>query len=193
MRHHKIPKWGLLVRSVAVSAFSDLQIDAPWPVGQTKREVLWTQKLTDDTVMYLFGRFSEGDMLKSIAFSQPVRQQNFRCGATLDAETLEMDFRYVPNQSNSSFGLIGTATDLRIWKRDSAAPENQSPPKKAPVFDWNNRTLIFPAYAQGCLEELRKVECFKWPDHEVCPSSIVATQLSAAAFKLIIPVGKSSN
>ena len=188
----QMPTWGFILRSVAVDAFPELQVNAPWPNEDGRREVLWTQKIADDSVIYLFGRMPEDGFLQSVSISQPVTQQGFACGSKLDANELEIEFRHLPNQPNASLDRIGSTTGLSSWKRKEASAQIPTPDVKAPIYDWASRTLVFPAFAQRCLQEMKRFPGFSWPDGQTCPSSIIAAQLSRAAFQLHISIGSSS-
>lgn len=187
----QIPRWGILMRSSVFHALPDLQITAPWTTDpKDRREVLLTRKIAEDTILCLFGRHPEDGTLSSIIISQPAHQQGFSCGADLNSEKLEMEFRKMANQPGATEEKIGGSLGMRTW-RNPSNPDQSQLSEKPVIYDWRNRTLVFPAFAKRCLDELQKTGDFIIEKGKSCPSSVIGAQLTSAAFKLTLNVDSS--
>lgn len=186
----QIPKWGFLMRSIAVTSFQDLKIEAPLPVGspQGLSEVLYMQLLADDVIICLFDRCPGEKTFTQIVFSQPTHQQSYACGNKLTSDTLEMEFRFLPNQPNAKLEALSlkNARLASCKKGDASSP---------PIYHWESRTLISTNFAKRCIKELNDPglpNFFKWDANtRGVPSSIVASQLSRPVMQLKIPVSTS--
>ncbi|UKZ78430.1 hypothetical protein TrVFT333_006170 [Trichoderma virens FT-333] len=94
----QMPKWGFLLRSIAVTAFPDLKVEAKFSeeVPEGIREVLYMQLLAEDILLCLFDRKPGEDNFNKICISQPSHQQSFEAGESLTKSTLKGWFRPIP-------------------------------------------------------------------------------------------------
>jgi hypothetical protein len=97
-------KWGLLLRSVAVTAFPNLKVEAEFSenVPEGVREVLYMQVLADDVLLCLFDRVPGEDNFDRIHISQPSHQQSFAVGSERANSTQDCWFCPVPRAALSS-------------------------------------------------------------------------------------------
>ncbi|KAI0188871.1 hypothetical protein EV127DRAFT_113426 [Xylaria flabelliformis] len=177
----QMPKWGFLMRSIAVSSFPDLKVDAPFPAGKEslQSKMLLMQRLSEDVILCLFDRCPDDDNFGSIVFSQPAHQQSFACGDFLDAENLKMAFRFIPNVPGATIASLAVKSKTIEWKRGDTSV--------SPVYDWDSRCIIVPSFAKWCIETLEQPGFFDWDqERRGIPSSLICSQLSKAVFKLTL-------
>ncbi|KAI0546741.1 hypothetical protein F4679DRAFT_404617 [Xylaria curta] len=177
----QMPKWGFLMRSIAVSSFPDLKVDAPFPAGKesSQSKMLLMQRLSEDVLLCLFDRCPDDDNFGSIVFSQPAHQQSFACGDFLDAESLELAFRFIPNVSGATIASLTVKSKTVKWKRGDTSV--------SPVYDWDSRCVIVPSFAKWCIETLKQPGFFEWDQaSRGIPSSLICSQLSKAVFRLTL-------
>ncbi|KAF2498803.1 hypothetical protein BU16DRAFT_536795 [Lophium mytilinum] len=185
----RVPRWGFIIRSIAIKAFPDLKVEIALTEKSSARDPLVMKHLSDDTLMCLFDDLDQAGV-HTVMLSRPAHHQSFACGTWLDDESLHMEFRFVPNQPGATLkGLTGPRGVGLVWSK----PEQNLPDTAlAPVYDWTNRTLIFPEYAKRCIETLKKPGFFDWDLGKGFPSSIVGLQLSTGIFQLPIEVNTGS-
>ncbi|KAH7018962.1 hypothetical protein EDB80DRAFT_699548 [Ilyonectria destructans] len=168
----QLPRWGFFLRSVAVSSFPDLRVEAPLPIGAPRdaREVLFMQVLADDVLICLFDRLPGERELSYIRIYQPHHQQGFSLGTSLSDKELAVFHRGVPKQLGQD---VGTAPPQTF---EAAGP--------VLAFDFKARTLRPDAYMDQYYQMIKNMpDVFQVTDGSK-PSSLLATQLRAANLRL---------
>ncbi|KAK4445282.1 hypothetical protein QBC34DRAFT_358586, partial [Podospora aff. communis PSN243] len=180
-----VPRWGFMIRSSIVQAFPDLRVQVPFRDGvepQYRRQVLSVQRPAEDILVCLLDREPRDGTMERIVISQPEHQPSFQLGSDLDLDAgeLTVNFRYTPNQ--------GLAKDLGI-KTSVAKTWNRVGGESPPIFDWENRVLVLPQFADACASNMHVDDYFVWPEGpESRSSALVAAQLSRKSLQLIIRV-----
>jgi hypothetical protein len=180
-----VPRWGFMIRSSIVQAFPDLRVQVPFHDGvepQYRRQVLSVQRPAEDILVCLLDREPRDGTMERIVISQPEHQPSFQLGSDLDLDAgeLTVNFRYTPNQGLAKD--LGTKTSVaKTWNRGGG----ESPP----IFDWENRVLVLPLFADTCASNMREDDYFVWPEGpESRSSALVAAQLSRKSLQLVIRV-----
>ncbi|KAH6949438.1 hypothetical protein DER45DRAFT_623849 [Fusarium avenaceum] len=165
----QLPRWGFMMRSVAVSAFPDLRVEAPLPpdAPSDAREVLFMQRLADDVLREL----------DRIVISQPHHQQGFSLGTTMDETRLTVWHRAVPKYVGQTVGL----------------PVSQTFKAGGPIdgFDFKARMLRLDAYMEAYCESVQNDQGAFTDEYRLRPSSLLATQLRNAHLRLQLDVETS--
>lgn len=180
----QVPRWGFLLRSIAVSAFPDLKVEArlrdDTPGGL--REVLYMQLLADDILLCLFDRVPGEENFEEIAISQPQHQQTFELGTALEPDSFTTWFRPIPRIPGSE--LAKTANISKTFPRDRSG--------KVDLYDWASRLLRPEVFLRQYLTEMElsaeKDKIFQWANKEGAPASVLASQLSSPILTLKLPV-----
>ncbi|KPI35847.1 uncharacterized protein AB675_11078 [Cyphellophora attinorum] len=152
----QIPSFGFLMRSSLVMRFPDLVITAPRAPGDLRAPILRQENIAKDTLLVLFDRLPSHPDFKSLIISQPQHQQFFSLGATLGPDpTAPIGTPHPPLELE----LIYTRVYAPVAKIDphvkmeydkDVFKSSDSPT----VFDWKNRTLMFPAFAQRVYDKI---------------------------------------
>ena len=191
----RLPKWGFFIRSVAVSAFSDLRIEIPTKDKTTASDILLMQRVSVDVLMVLLDRIPGEDSFSDVILSRPGHQNGFALGdgvTGLTKNTLTVTFRRLP-ASPGTYDYDKHKNDGFVSRTWSASGEGGNP-----VFDWQNRTIIMPEFAEQCIAAvgvpLSDSQFFGWDasTRGGIPSSIIASQLSQSQFRLLIGSDASS-
>jgi hypothetical protein len=186
----QIPKWGFFMRSIAVTAFPDLKVEArlrdDTPEGV--REVLYMQVVQDDILLCLFDRVPGQDNFESIRISQPAHQQCFALGRDLSKNSFHMSLRPIPKSSGEIMDAINT----------QCIADAQG---KAEFYDWGSRMVRPGALGKHYVdlmdsltaEQLKNRDIVHWPgSRDDVPSSIIASQLSRPILQLTLAVTKGA-
>ncbi|CAM1505214.1 Fc.00g108510.m01.CDS01 [Cosmosporella sp. VM-42] len=186
----QIPRWGFLLRSIAVTAFPDLKVEAELdnntPVGV--REVLYMQVLAEDILLCLFDRVPGEDGFKNICITQPSHQQGFAAGTRIDATNLHIAFRPIPLTTGPNIGGEPLGAD---YAKPKAINNGVKP------YDWSSRLLCPNVYmrdygsaiATGVPPDSQS-KVFKWEDWNNPPASLLATQLGTPILQLVLQLKK---
>lgn len=173
----RLPKWGFLIRSVAISSCPDLRIEAPLQADDTsgQSEILFLQRIGEDVIMCLTDRIPGETTFTEILVSQPGHQQGFSFGDTLDDQQVSLTFKRLPTKPGATIDPKEKEIPM-TWRRKRQEGE------PLPIFDWKNRTIIMTELSKQCMTALKKQGYFEWDNGS--PSSIISTQLTCAAFSL---------
>ncbi|KAL7947491.1 hypothetical protein V8C42DRAFT_287691 [Trichoderma barbatum] len=176
----RLPKWGFLLRSIAVSSFPDLRIEAPLKPDDKsgQSEILFMQRISEEVIMCLTDRIPGEPTFTKVVISQPGHQQGFAFGNIIDEKHVAFSFKRLPTKSGASLQQDELKQLPMVWNHERK--ENEA----LPVFDWQNRTIILCEFAKQCMAALKKPGYFEWDNGS--PSSILSTQLARAAFRLEI-------
>ncbi|TFB01708.1 hypothetical protein CCMA1212_006416 [Trichoderma ghanense] len=195
----QLPKWGFLLRSVAVTAFPDLKVEAEFgrAVPDGIREVLYMQVLADDILLCLFDRMPGDDDFKEVRISQPPHQQSFAAGSKLTDKLLSGWFRPIPRVPMSS-----VTEDEQDKVRQMLLPVERNCElgrDSETVYDWDVRmirpdTLSKKYVATVAGPERDETKVWKWAGApEDVPSAVLALQLGAANLQLTLPLDRGSS
>lgn len=174
----QVPRWGFLMRSIAVTAFPDLKVEAPLGAGTPAavNEVLYMQVVADDVLLCLFDRIPGENGFTEIVIKQPNHQQSYSLGVELSTDTLTSMIRPIP-------------VDPMI-KPDVSQQRKQAwtktPDGRTPVYDWDTRMMNPQEYAQQAMKEMKEASgtYFVWEKEDQIPSSLLASQLGKPALQL---------
>ncbi|KAF7555986.1 hypothetical protein G7Z17_g1691 [Cylindrodendrum hubeiense] len=180
----QLPRWGFFLRSMAVSAFPDLKVEAPLPsdAPANAREVVFMQVLADDILICLFDRLPGEKELERIRISQPHHQQGFALGTRLLAAELDGMHRGVPihpTQDNITVAELHSDSTSLIQ-----------------VYDFDTRMLRPDMYMGKYFKAMEgKADVFQWPvEDRVNPqASLLATQLKTANLRLTLSMGEKDS
>lgn len=192
----QLPKWGFLLRSVAVTAFPDLKVEAQFgrAVPDGIREVLYMQVLADDILLCLFDRMPGDNDFKEVRISQPSHQQTFAAGSNLTNTILNGWFRPIPRVPLSS-----VAEDEQKKVQQMLAPIERNcelGKDSEPVYDWDVRMIrpdiLSKKYVAAVAgPERDETKVWKWTGAaEDLPSAALALQLGAANLQLTLSPDK---
>ncbi|PTB63055.1 hypothetical protein BBK36DRAFT_1127295 [Trichoderma citrinoviride] len=192
----QLPKWGFLLRSVAVTAFPDLKVEAQFgkAVPDGIREVLYMQVLADDVLLCLFDRMPGDDDFKEVRISQPSHQQSFAAGSKLTSTMLCGWFRPIPRVTLSS-----VAEDEQEKVRQMLVPierKCESGRDSEPAYDWDVRMIrpdvLSKQYVAAVAgPERDETKVWKWTGAaDDVPSAVLALQLSTANLQLTLSLDK---
>ncbi|KAI1114240.1 hypothetical protein F5Y14DRAFT_451211 [Nemania sp. NC0429] len=173
----RLPKWGFLMRSVAISSCPDLRIEAPLQADDTsgQSEILFMQRISEDVIVCLTDRIPGETTFTEVLISQPGHQHGFSFGDTLDDQQVSLTFKRLPTKPGATIDPKEREVPM-TWrsKRQGGDP--------LPIFDWKNRTIIMTEFSKQCMAVLKKQGYFEWENGS--PSSIISTQLTCAASRL---------
>lgn len=172
----QLPRWGFFMRSIAVSAFPDLKVEAPLPpeAPANTREVLFMQVLADDILICLFDRLPGERGFDYIRICQPHHQQGFALGTRLLQNELHGIHRGVPTTQ-------AEVTEEVVMNSTSTSPIQ--------VYDFDTRMLRPDMYTGVYLKTMEgKANVFQWPveDRVRPPASLLATQLKTVNLRLTL-------
>ncbi|RKL04747.1 hypothetical protein BFJ71_g3529 [Fusarium oxysporum] len=170
----QLPRWGFFIRSIAVSAFPDLKIEAPLPPGAPgdALEVVYMQVLADDILICLLDRLPGEQELDYIRISQPHHQQDFSLGTNLSGSTITLFHRPIPKQTGKNVGdPIG-----QTFEND----------KSRHVYDFDTQ-MLRPSFYMDQYNEAFSGNDEIFTDKRN-PSSLLATQLRATNLRLQLKV-----
>ncbi|EXL68397.1 hypothetical protein FOPG_15544 [Fusarium oxysporum f. sp. conglutinans race 2 54008] len=170
----QLPRWGFFIRSIAVSAFPDLKVEAPLPPGAPgdALEVVYMQVLADDILICLLDRLPGEQELDYIRISQPHHQQDFSLGTNLSASEITLFHRAIPKQTGKNVGdPIG-----QTFKND----------KSRHVYDFDTQ-MLRPSFYMDQYNEVFSGNDEIFTDKRN-PSSLLATQLRATNLRLQLKV-----
>ncbi|KAL8672155.1 MAG: hypothetical protein Q9168_003378 [Polycauliona sp. 1 TL-2023] len=141
----QVPLYGFFLRSAVVKVFPDLQVTVPYQnVQETNAApILAQRRLASDVLMVLLDRLPDTGQMASMRFTQPVHQQCFSAGDSLDARQIEFLFRKVYRSAASQ----SAATDSlhEFGKPHSFARTDSS----RIAYDWTSRCLDFATIEQA--------------------------------------------
>ncbi|KAK1243295.1 hypothetical protein MKX07_003923 [Trichoderma sp. CBMAI-0711] len=192
----QLPKWGFLLRSVAVTAFPDLKVEAQFgkSVPDGIREVLYMQVLADDILLCLFDRMPGDNDFKEIRISQPSHQQTFAAGSKLTDKLLNGWHRPIPRVPLSS---VPEDEQKKLEQMLVPIERNcESGQDSEPVYDWDVRMIrpdiLSRKYvAAMSAPDLDETKVWKWTGAvDDVPSAVLALQLGAANLQLTLPLDK---
>ena len=174
----RLPKWGFVMRSIAISSFPDLRIEAPLKAGDKsgQSEILYLQRISEDVILCLTDRIPGETTFTELLISQPGHQQGFCFGNKIDDKLVSFTFKRLSTKPGATLPTGESRFVDRTWNRDR---KNDEP---LPVFDWTNRIIIMSEFAKQCMATLQKTGYFDWKTGS--PSSILSSQLTRAAFFL---------
>lgn len=179
----QLPRWGLFLRSVAVSAFPDLKIEAPLPQGgnMNTKEILYMQTLAPDILICLLDRLPGDSTFNSIFISQPHHQQGYELGIRLDKFGLKVNHRAIPAITGQA---VDHPTAEQIFEFESE--------ERTKVYDFQTRTLRPDAYMSNYFSTMEDVKArkgmFVWPEEMPPPAALLATQLRTTNLRLMLTV-----
>ncbi|KAL8832471.1 MAG: hypothetical protein Q9191_000241 [Dirinaria sp. TL-2023a] len=175
----QVPLYGFFLRSAVVKVFPDLQLTIHEPEGPKSglAPILMQKRVAGDVLMVLLDRLPDSGKISSIRFTQPVHQQCFSAGDSLDASAIEFMFRKVYRTAASQ----AAAND--------ALHEVGEPHKFARInntslaYDWTSRCLNFAEIEKelfGSSDGLVKEMPAEWgpPVKPLLTSSMTAIQLN---------------
>lgn len=166
----QLPRWGFFIRSIAVSAFPDLKVEAPLPPGAPgdALEVVYMQVLADDVLVCLLDRLPGEQELDYIRISQPHHQQDFSLGTNLSGDRITVFHRPVPKRTGQNVGeAIG-----QTFKND----------KSGHLYDFDTR-MLRPGFYMDQYNDAFNRNDDVFTDKRK-PSSLLATQLRATNLRL---------
>ncbi|KAL9032934.1 MAG: hypothetical protein Q9214_007750, partial [Letrouitia sp. 1 TL-2023] len=135
----QVPLYGFFLRSAVVKVFPDLQLTIPYPEGKGAglAPILVQKRMASDILMVLLDRLPDSGQISSIRFAQPMHQQCFSAGDSLDDNAIEFIFRKVYRTAASQ----ATAHDAlhEFGKPHSWSRTNTS----SNAYDWTSRCLSF--------------------------------------------------
>ncbi|KAL8692917.1 MAG: hypothetical protein Q9218_002143 [Villophora microphyllina] len=175
----QVPLYGFFLRSAVVKIFPDLQLSIPYPDGQGTgfAPILVQKRMASDILMVLLDRLPDGGQISSIRFTQPVHQQCFSAGDSLDANSIEFMFRKVYRTAASQ----AAATDAlhEVGKPHKFSRVNNT----STAYDWTSRCLNFSSIEQelfNSAEGLVKQMPSEWgpPVKALLTSSMTGIQLN---------------
>ncbi|KAK0713175.1 hypothetical protein B0T26DRAFT_753314 [Lasiosphaeria miniovina] len=186
----QIPKWGFLLRSIAVAAFPDLKVEAPWPPDSKQaetglREVLYMQILTDDVLVCLFDRAPGDAGFTRITISQPPHQQCFAFGESLTPTKLKFAIRPIPLVPlEEKGGRPPRADPIHL-----TAVEINASDSKVDLYDWPARLIVPDKILQQYVDMPEQpTQVFKWKKEDPLPSSLLASQLCRPVLCMNLPI-----
>ncbi|KAF5980592.1 hypothetical protein FCOIX_4733 [Fusarium coicis] len=172
----QLPRWGFFIRSIAVSAFPDLKVEAPLPPGAPgdALEVVYMQVLADDILICLLDRLPGDQELDYIRISQPHHQQDFSLGTNLSGSKITVFHRPVPKQTGKNVGESIEQT----FENDNTRH----------IYDFDTQ-MLRPSYYMNQYNEAFTGNHDIFTDKRN-PSSLLATQLRATNLRLQLKVSK---
>ncbi|PIA94308.1 hypothetical protein CB0940_08236 [Cercospora beticola] len=173
----QIPTFGFFLRSAVVKTFPNLEVHAPWPtseeMGGNRMETVRLDCLEKDTLLCLFDRSpgqnhwnkdqGDGSRRRDITICQPPHQQCFRLGTSTTTDYVQMQYRTVYTKDPSDLGdgeEIYTSVGIIKWKPAGPVLQKNADEvtvdfvKQKRIFDYKTNMLIFPAFAQSCIDIL---------------------------------------
>ncbi|USW53091.1 hypothetical protein Slin15195_G064100 [Septoria linicola] len=174
----QIPTFGFFLRSGVVKAFPNLEVHAPWrtaeEMGGNRMETVRLDCLEKDTLLCLFDRtpgqahwnndHGDGSKRTNITICQPPHQQCFRLGSSTNPEYVQMQYRtvYTKNPVNDVAGEIYDSLCIIKWKQNGGpmlqkdnTEETATFVSQKQIFDNKTNMLVFPAFAQSCIDVLQ--------------------------------------
>ena len=140
----QIPLYGFFLRSAVVKVFPDLQIDIPYTAGEGNglAPILVQKRMSSDILMVLLDRLPDGGQIDSIRFTQPVHQQCFSAGDSLDANQIEFLFRKVYRTSATQAAATDALHEIggpHVFQRSN---------RSKVIYDWSSQCLNFATIEQ---------------------------------------------
>jgi hypothetical protein len=151
----QIPKWGFFIRSKVIQVFPDLRIVAPWPdKSSAQSQIARMDHLAPDTLMCLFDRRpDDGQFPDGITISQPPHQQRFSVGTILTDMELEISYKMMATRgTQQEAAKKRTNAHLKFYRENGKGDTGLKP-----IFDWESRCLIFPQFAQSCIDQSKQL------------------------------------
>ena len=175
----QVPLYGLFLRSAVVKIFPDLQLSIPFSGDQSDgaAPILVQKRLASDILMVLLDRLPDGGKISYIRFTQPVHQQCFSAGDSLDANAIEFLFRKVyrtaATQAAASDALHEVGKPHKFTRVNNTST----------AYNWTTRCLNFATFEQELFkstEGLMNEMPSEWgpPIQPLLTSSMTAIQLN---------------
>lgn len=135
----QMPLYGFFLRSAVVKVFPDLQLTIPYPDGEGAglAPILVQKRMASDILMVLLDRLPDGGQISSIRFTQPMHQQCFSAGDSLDDNAIEFLFRKVYRTAASQAAAHDALHEFghpHSWTRTNTSSN---------AYDWTSRCLNF--------------------------------------------------
>ena len=133
----QVPLYGFFLRSAVVKVFPDLQISIPYPSGNGigLAPILVQKRMASDILMVLLDRLPDGGNISKIRLTQPVHQQCFSAGDSLNDQTIEFLFRKVYRKSDSQAAATDSLHEFgnpHTWSISGTSSK---------AYDWTSRCL----------------------------------------------------
>lgn len=197
----QIPTYGMLLRSVLVSRFPDLKIEAPIPENAPeagRAAILRQEMIGDGLLLCLFDRVpGKDDEMPVLAITQPPHQQTFALCNTLTPDSLKTKYRRTYTVTRDEYDFPGKLPERTLPERtterrhEASGSSGEAGP---PIFLWGDqgdaRFLLVDVWAQDVLDVLRN----KMPDDftdGIMTSAVAAFQLGEPIYRFCI--GKTSS
>ena len=140
----QVPLYGFFLRSAVVKVFPDLQITIPYANGDNAGLApILVRRMASDIMMILLDRLPDGGKISSIRFTQPVHQQCFSAGDSLDDSTIEFLFRKVYRNAANQAAATDALHEFGIPHSFSRTNISES------AYDWTSRCLNFVTIEQA--------------------------------------------
>lgn len=135
----QVPLYGFFLRSAVVKVFPDLQLTIPYPdvEGVGLAPILVQKRMASDILMVLLDRLPDGGQISSIRFTQPMHQQCFSAGDSLDDNAIEFLFRKIYRTTASQAAAHDALHEFgkpHSWSRTDTSSN---------AYDWTSRCLNF--------------------------------------------------
>ncbi|MCJ1397769.1 hypothetical protein MMC11_000965 [Xylographa trunciseda] len=136
-------------------------------IPECRAQIVRMLHLAPDTLLCLFDRRPEEYELtdedqskasvfpKGITIMQPPHQQRFSVGDSLDSERMKMELKLLPNKpaaDDQQPQAHGSLLAERSAKTLTLTSNNKIDIRNTQIYDWDTRCLIFPNFADLCLE-----------------------------------------
>ncbi|KAL8792182.1 MAG: hypothetical protein Q9195_005204 [Heterodermia aff. obscurata] len=133
----QVPLYGFFLRSAVVKVFPDLQISIPYPSGNVAglAPILVQKRMASDILMVLLDRLPDGGNISTIRLTQPVHQQCFSAGDSLDSQKIEFLFRKVyrtPGSQAAATDALHEFGEPHTWSISDTSSK---------AYDWASRCL----------------------------------------------------
>ena len=146
----QVPAYGFYLRSVVVSSFPDLVVEAPFKNPDPRAQVLLQENVRKDIMFCLLDRSPDGEgdaKLDKLIISQPPHQQIFAFSDESMAFTdkgFEVEIRKIFNSKNAN-NKMDALSKIKCTPNDSSG-----------IYDWTWRTIKLKTYASLVQKALRK-------------------------------------
>ncbi|KAF8511748.1 hypothetical protein JB92DRAFT_2724834 [Gautieria morchelliformis] len=177
--HYKpqIPTHGFLLRSKVVQLFPALTVRAPrTDPNDLRAPILRQEILSDGTMLCLFDREPGSADFRTLTIQLPPHQQRFTIADEYTEDHIRIVFKkvYTSGAPEDSYGALGEA----VWR---ATEET-----KAPIFDWESRTLIFPTWADTVFTTIKDgMEAGKFTD-DMPTAALIGIQQNDPLYEMSI-------
>ena len=137
----QVPAYGFYLRSVVVSSFPDLVVEAPFKNPDPRAQVLLQENVRKDIMFCLLDRSPDGEgdaKLDKLIISQPPHQQIFAFSDESMAFTdkgFEVEIRKIYKSQNANA------------KMDALSKIKCTPNDSSGIYDWTWRTIKLKTYA----------------------------------------------